>query len=147
MIIPEYSVQNEDRRFYKFYKIKPKCSLTDFIDFLIKPRTYNGVGRAMECEIHIDGDFLFMAFGALGAGLAFLTYQAITTKGKRRRKREAEPERNNSFLSSYLTPEFADLLVLGIYLSFLKWNNHKTPSSYGIGKITKKIFSGHVLHI
>ena len=127
MIIPDYSVENEDRRFYKFYKIKPKCSVLELIDLIIKPRTYNGVGRDMdECEIHIDGDFLFMAFGALGAGLAFLTYQAITTKGKRRRKREAETIPNNSFLSSFLSADFADLIVLGIYYSLLNWNNHKS---------------------
>ena len=116
MIIPDKSVQNEDRRFHKFYKIKPKCSLTDLIDFLIKPRTYNGVGRAMECEIHIDGDFLFMAFGALGAALAFLTYQAITMV--RRRKREAGPDQSKSFISPDFA-EFADLLFIGIYPLFL----------------------------
>ena len=97
MIIPDKSVQNEDRGFYKFYKIKPKCSLTDLIDFLINPRKHNGEARGgMECEIHIGGDFLFQAFGALGAVLAYLTYTAITTKGKKRRKRKAEADQNES---------------------------------------------------
>ena len=121
MIILDKSVQNEDRRFYKFYKIKPKCSLAEFIDFLIKPRTYNGVGRAMECEIHIDGDLLFMALGALGAGLAFLTYQAIIAAG--RRKRSSDGSYENIQMSSFLkkiTPaslQVANFINLGRYIS------------------------------
>ena len=126
MIIPENSVQNDDRGFYKFYKFKPKCSLIDLIDLLIKPRIDNGYGAArggMECEIHIGGDFLFQAFGALGAVLAYLTYTAITTKGKKRRKRNIKAQQNKSLLSSFLTAEFADLIIIG-KLYFL-WNNHK----------------------
>jgi hypothetical protein len=115
MIIPNMSGQNQDRRFYKFYKIKPKCSFAEIIDLLLKPRSSQGVGRGMECEIHIDGDFLFMAFGALGAALAFLTYQAITMAGRKRRKRKAELKQNENFLLA----ELEDFVHLGIYLFFL----------------------------
>ena len=69
----------------------------------------------MECEIHVDGDLLFCAFGALGAGLAYLTYTAITAKGKRRRKREANVGWTETFFSSFEPPDLPDLLLLGIY--------------------------------
>ena len=118
MIIPNSGVQNDDRGFYKFYKIKPKCSLTDIIDILLKPKTDNGAARGMECEIHIGGDFLFQAFGALGAVLAYLTYTAITTKGKKRRKRKTKADENESLLSPFFTAEFADLFIIGIYFSY-----------------------------
>ena len=114
---------NKMRRVYKFYKIKPQCSLADFIDFLLKPRPQYGVGRGMECEIHIDGDFLFGAFGALGAGLAFLTYQAITMAGRRRRKRRVKIKQNENILYD----ELADLLRIGIYHFFLLIHYYRLP--------------------
>ena len=74
---------------------RPRCSIAQFLDILLEDRSqhpYVGSGRQLgECEIHVDGVLLYRAFGALAAGLAYLTYQAI--KGNplfqlRRRKRE-----------------------------------------------------------
>ena len=79
---------------------RPRCSVAQFLDILFADRSQHsgggpfvGSGRQLgECEIHVDGVLLYRAFGALAAGLAYLTYQAI--KGNplfqlRRRKREA----------------------------------------------------------
>ena len=44
-----------------------------------------GRGGDSSCEIHIDGDYLFVAIALLGAGLAYITYTAI--QAGRRRKR------------------------------------------------------------
>ena len=73
---------------------RPRCSIAQFLDILLEDRSQHGVGSGRqlgECEIHVDGVLLYRAFGALAAGLAYLTYQAI--KGNplfqlRRRKRE-----------------------------------------------------------
>ena len=73
---------------------RPRCSVAQFLDILLEDRSHHGVGSGRqlgECEIHVDGVLLYRAFGALAAGLAYLTYQAI--KGNplfqlRRRKRE-----------------------------------------------------------
>ena len=77
-------------------KSRPRCSIAQFLDILLADRSqHNGsfVGRQLgECEVHVDGVLLYRAFGALAAGLAYLTYQAI--KGNplfqlKRRKRQA----------------------------------------------------------
>jgi hypothetical protein len=44
-------------------------------------------GGDTSCEIHIDGDYLFVAIALLGAGLAYITYTTITA-GRRRRKKK-----------------------------------------------------------
>ena len=68
-------------------RVRPRCSLSDIIDKFVSPGQYNDYGRGMdECEIHIDGNMFFWVAGAVGAGLAFITYQAILTKGRRRRR-------------------------------------------------------------
>ena len=78
---------------------RPRCSVAQFLDILFQDRSqhgggpYVGSGRQLgECEIHVDGVLLYRAFGALAAGLAYLTYQAIKGNdllGIGRRKREA----------------------------------------------------------
>ena len=45
-------------------------------------------GGDTSCEIHIDGDYLFVAIALLGAGLAYITYTTITA-GRRKRKRRS----------------------------------------------------------
>ena len=57
-------------------RARPRCSLSDIIDRLVSPG-YSDHGRGMdECEIHIDGNMFFWVAGAVGAGLAWITYQA-----------------------------------------------------------------------
>ena len=78
---------------------RPRCSVAQFLDILFQDRSQHGGGPFVgsgrqlgECEIHVDGVLLYRAFGALAAGLAYLTYQAIKGNdllGIGRRKREA----------------------------------------------------------
>ena len=59
-----------------------------------------------DCEIHIDGNMFFWIAGIAGAGLAFLTYQAITMAG-RRKKREDQDQ-----FSDF--QKLSDMIWLGI---------------------------------
>ena len=91
------NVLDRRRRIFQFLRarIKPKCTVGDLITKLISPsNNYNiGVGRSRnECEIHIDGNMFFWIAGVAGAGLAFLTFQAITMQGRRRRREVDESE-------------------------------------------------------
>ena len=83
------------RRLMRLRSRRPRCSVAQFLDILLEDRSQHlvGSGRQLgECEVHVDGVLLYRAFGALAAGLAYLTYQAI--KGNplfqlKRRKRQA----------------------------------------------------------
>ena len=110
MILSE--LRHQDKTIYRFPRIKQRCSITDIAESVFRPAT-SFEGRDMDCEIHIDGDLLFCAFGALGAALAYLIYQAITQKSRRRRKRESDPiSYNLQFLASHIY----ELALLGTYL-------------------------------
>ena len=67
---------------------RPRCSLSELVSMVTgtvsNPGMVTGRGSS-ECEIHIDGNMFFWIAGLAGAGLAFLTYQAITM-GRRRRR-------------------------------------------------------------
>ena len=94
------NVLDRRRRIFQLLRarIKPKCTIGDIITKLISPsNNYDyhstGVGRSRnECEIHIDGNMFFWIAGVAGAGLAFLTFQAITMAGRRRRREVDEYE-------------------------------------------------------
>ena len=94
------NVLDRRRRIFQLLKarIKPRCTVGDFLTHLISPsNNYDyhtvGVGRSRsECEIHIDGNMFFWIAGVAGAGLAFLTFQAITMAGRRRRREVDESE-------------------------------------------------------
>ena len=83
------------RRLMRLRSRRPRCSVAQFLDILLEDRSQHlvGSGRQLgECEVHVDGNLIYRAFGALAAGLAYLTYQAI--KGNplfqlRRRRSEA----------------------------------------------------------
>ena len=67
---------------------RPRCSLSELVTRVTGTASGPGMvtGRgSSECEIHIDGNMFFWIAGLAGAGLAFLTYQAITM-GRRRRR-------------------------------------------------------------
>jgi hypothetical protein len=72
----------------KRFPSRPQCSIGQTLDLLLGGQPGPaGTGRQIgECEIHIDGNLIFQAFGVLGAGLAYLTYEAIKAKGRRRRR-------------------------------------------------------------
>ena len=67
---------------------RPRCSMSELVSMVTGTASNPGMvtGRgSSECEIHIDGNMFFWIAGLAGAGLAFLTYQAITM-GRRRRR-------------------------------------------------------------
>ena len=68
------------RRLMRLRSRRPRCSVAQFLDILLEDRSQPlvGSGRQLgECEVHVDGNLIYRAFGALAAGLAYLTYQAI----------------------------------------------------------------------
>ena len=83
--------------------LRPRCSLTDLVSMVTGTSDVTGRSSS-ECEIHIDGNMFFWIAGVAGAGLAFLTYQAITMMRRRRKRRDTN-----------LSPvqQFADMLWLG----------------------------------
>ena len=91
-------------------RIKPSCSFSEIINRMISPSSSRNSyvsGRSMDdCEIHIDGNMFFWIAGVAGAGLAFLTYQAITMAG-RRKKREDQDQ-----FSDF--QKLSDMIWLGI---------------------------------
>ena len=111
----ESSISESRRRQYwnGFYPVKrlqsrPQCSVAEVLNNVIQARAmaeYEAIGRDMDtCELHIDGNLIFQAFGVLGAGLALLTYQAIKDKGRKRRRRSA---------GSLSFPEQLEMMLLG----------------------------------
>ena len=65
---------------------RPRCSLSELVSMVTGAASDPVTGRgSSECEIHIDGNMFFWIAGLAGAGLAFLTFQAITM-GRRRRR-------------------------------------------------------------
>jgi len=63
-----------------------------------------GRGGSSSCEIHLNGDYIFVAIALLAAGLAYITYTTIT-KGRRRKKRwftEETDASDNSALTAIL---------------------------------------------
>ena len=86
---------------------RPRCGLADTISQLVSGgRVAAGAGgrSSSDCEIHIDGNLFFWVAGVAGAGLAFLTFQAITMAGRRRRRDTGEVGADT---------RLADLLWLG----------------------------------
>ena len=94
------SVSEARRRFHRWDRLyppqglrrRPKCSVVQFLEIVFKDRSLDGsqgVGRSESggCEVHVDGNLIFQAFAVLGAGLAFLTFQAIKDKGRKRKRR------------------------------------------------------------
>ena len=75
-------------------RIKPSCSFSEIINRMISPSSSRNSfvsGRSMDdCEIHIDGNMFFWIAGVAGAGLAFLTYQAITMAGRRKKREDQD---------------------------------------------------------
>jgi hypothetical protein len=53
------------------------------------------------CEIHINSDYIVGAIGLLAAGLAYITYVAIT-QGRRRKKRRSTDSIGDSALTAVL---------------------------------------------
>ena len=67
---------------------RPRCTISELVSMVTgsAPTHSDVTGRSSsECEIHIDGNMFFWIAGVAGAGLAFLTYQAITMSRRRRR--------------------------------------------------------------
>ena len=83
---------------------RPRCSLSDLVSMVTGSSDVTGRSSS-ECEIHIDGNMFFWIAGVAGAGLAFLTYQAITMMRRRRKRRDAD-------INSPVQ-RFADMLWLG----------------------------------
>ena len=108
---------------------RPRCSLAQFLDILLEDRSQHGgrpfvgSGRQLgECEIHVDGVLLYRAFGALAAGLAYLTYQAI--KGNplfqlRRRKREEAVSLRDQLELIVLGRSYDIMLMVIVFLNGL----------------------------
>ena len=84
---------------------RPRCSVSELISGSVTGRS------SSECEIHIDGNMFFWVAGVAGAGLAFLTYQAITMGRRRRRDTGHWPAQGD---------QVADILWLGRALT-LTW--------------------------
>ena len=94
-------------------RARPRCTLSDLVSMVTgsAPAHSDVTGRSSsECEIHIDGNMFFWIAGVAGAGLAFLTFQAITMAGRRRR-RDAEYEPGGG-------ERVADMLWLGRNLGY-----------------------------
>ena len=93
---------------------RPRCSLSELVSMVTgtvsNPGMVTGRGSS-ECEIHIDGNMFFWVAGVAGAGLAFLTYQAITMGRRRRRDTGHWPAQGD---------QVADMLWLGRALT-LTW--------------------------
>ena len=85
---------------------RPRCGLAETISQLVCGGVAAGAGgrSSSDCEIHIDGNLFFWVAGVAGAGLAFLTFQAITMAGRRRRRDTGEVGADT---------RLADLLWLG----------------------------------
>ena len=86
---------------------RPRCGLAETVSQLVSGGgVAAGAGgrSSSDCEIHIDGNLFFWVAGVAGAGLAFLTFQAITMAGRRRRRDTGEVGADT---------RLADLLWLG----------------------------------
>ena len=90
--------------------VSRRCSLLEAIDVWLHPSSFSGRSRD-NCEIHIDGNMFFWIAAAAGAGLAFLTFQAITMRGRKRRNAPQEQ------LS--VRQQIEDIIHLGDALSFV----------------------------
>ena len=90
--------------------VSRRCSLLEAIDVWLSPSSFSGRSRD-NCEIHIDGNMFFWIAAAAGAGLAFLTFQAITMRGRKRRN---APQSQLSFRQ-----QIEDVIHLGDTLSLL----------------------------
>ena len=108
---------------------RPRCSLSDLVSMVTGSSDVTGRSSS-ECEIHIDGNMFFWIAGVAGAGLAFLTYQAITMMRRRRKRRDAD-------INSPVQ-RFADMLWLGrnmdmgvLNLYFISSSNLKPNSLHG----------------
>ena len=82
-------VDKVENRSQQYFKFRQKCSLANIFDKITSRGAHDEVGRGMGCELHIDGDFIFLSLAALGLALGFLTFQAITAAGGKK-KREAQ---------------------------------------------------------